>query len=145
MILLFKNNSSNYWLSNSIVDCGQIETTDNNLSIEFSDIAQTDNDLSIEFSDIAQTDNDLFTEHDKKLNNKHKHNNDNKINDTKYEKVFIRRNDKFINGNTTKKNSEYKYMGYKYKQKDLYIKFTDIPPPIKYKHLHKHFIANCNK
>ena len=137
MIILFRDNSVNYWLHNSIVDCGNVEST-NNLDIEFTeDISSDELEAIIESEEKTDT--------NKKLNKKHKHINDLKFNEPKYQKVNIGRNGEIINGDSRKKNTGNKSMGYKYKYKDSGSRIDDIQTPIKHKCVHQHFNTNHNK
>ena len=140
MIVLFRDNSINYWLNNSVVDCGNAETPNNYLDIEFpADISSDDLYNLIELEQKK----DLIN--NKKLNKKHKHTNDITNNQSEYQKVYIGRNKKIINGNPGKKDSDNKSIGYKYKYKDSSFRINDIQTSIEHKYLYQHSRSNHNK
>ena len=133
MILLFRDNSVNYWLNNTVVDCGKADTPNNNLDIELpEDISSDDleNTLDLEFNPSINF--------DKKLNKKLKHNNDIEYNESNHKKVYFGRNTKIVDGNPRKKDSRCKFNGYKYKYKDTNIRINDIQKTTKHKCVSKY-------
>lgn len=139
MIVLFRDNSVNYWLNNTVVDCGKSESNDI-LDIEFpEDISSDDLELLIE------TEQQLDNLNNKKLNNKHKHNKVIKINEPDYQNVFIGRNRKVVNRNPGKPDSDNKYIGYKYPYKDSGTRINDTQTSGEHKYLHKYSCSNYNK
>ena len=143
MIVLFRDSSVNYWLNSSIVDCGNAETPNNNLDIEFPEDIPSD-DLA-ELAELVESEPKTDIKNNKKLNKNHKHNNDNIINESKYQNDYIGRNKKIINGNPGKKDSYNKSIGYKYKYKDASFRIDDIQTPIEHKYLHQHSRSNYDK
>ena len=140
MIVLFRDSSINYWLNNSIVDCGNAETPNNNLDIEFPEDISSD-----DLAELIESEQEKETINNKKLNKKHKHNNDITINESKYQNIYIGRNKKIINGNPRKTDSDNKSTGYKYKYKDSNSRIDDIQTSIEHKYLYQHSRSNHNK
>jgi hypothetical protein len=140
MIVLFRDSSINYWLNNSVVDCGNAETPNNYLDIEFPEDISSD-----DLYDLIELEHKTNFINNKKLNKKHKHNNDITNNESKYQKVYIGRNEKIINGNPGKKDSNNKSIGHKYKYKNSSIRINDIQTSIEHKYLHQHSRSNHNK
>ena len=135
--MLFRDNSVNYWLNNTIVDCGKADTPNNNLDIEIPEDISSDeieNTLEIEFkSEVINN---------KKLNKKLEHNHDHEYNESKYKKVYIRRNTTITNGDSGYKDSRSKSNGYKYKYKDSNIRINDIQKTPEYKCVSKNIGTN---
>jgi hypothetical protein len=139
MIILFRDNSVNYWLNNSIVDCGKTESTNNNLDIEFTeDILSDDLEILIE----SEQKKDIMN--NKKLNKKDKHTHDHKFNEPKCQKDYIGRNRKIINGSPTKTDSQHKSFGPKYKYKDSDYRINDTKASFEHKYLYQYPNTNYN-
>lgn len=156
MILLFKDNSVNYWVNNTVVDCGKSESTQiTNIDfelpedlIDITNIADTTNISNItdeELEDIIMCDNLLNKSNNKKLNNKIKHTNDLIINESRYEKIYFRGNTKVTNRNSGEKDSRSSIRKYKYKYKDPNTRVNDLQKTIEHKCLYKHSSSNYNQ
>ena len=149
MIVLFRDSSVNYWLNSSIVDCGNAETPNNNLDIEFPEDIPSDDLAELaeltELAKLTKSEQKTDIKNNKKLNKNHKHNNDITINESNYQNDYIGRNKKIINGNPGKKDSYNKSTGYKYKYKDSSFRIDDIQTSFEHKYLHQHSRSNYNK
>ena len=141
MILLFRDDNSNYWVKNTVVDCGKNTEPTNILNIELP------NDISLEeFEEFEQVINlDVEKTNNKKLNNKLKHNKHQGYNEPKYQKVYIRGNSETINGNSRKKDSGYEFGRSKYKYKDSNFGINDLQKTPKHKHLYQYSRSDNNK
>ncbi len=138
MILLFRDSSVNFWLNNTIVDCGIAETQNNILDIELPEDISSDENETNNITDIEIT-------NDKKLNKKLEHNQDNMFNESKHKKVYFGRNTKVTNGNSRKKDSGCDIDGYKYKYKDSNIRINDIQKTTEYQCVSKYPSTNFNQ
>ncbi len=136
MILLFRDSSVNFWLNNTIVDCGIAETQNNILDIELPEDISSDENETNNITDIEIT-------NDKKLNKKLEHNQDNMFNESKHKKVYFGRNTKVTNGNSGKKDSRCINDGYKYKYKDSNTRINDTQKTIEYQCVSKYSSTNC--
>ncbi len=137
MILLFRDNSVNYWLNNTVVDCGKADTPNNNLDIEIPDDISSD-----EFENIIEFEFTTEITNNKKLNKKLEHYQDSKFNESKHKKVYFGRNTKITCGNTREKNPRCKSDEYKYKYKDSNTRIDDIQKTIEYKCVSKYSGTN---
>lgn len=140
MILLFRDNSVNYWLNNTVVDCGKTDTPNNNLDIEIPDDISSD-----EFENIIEIEFKPEIFNDKKLNKKLEHYQDPKYNESKHKKVYFGRNTKITCGNPGEKDPRCKSDGYKYKYKDSNTRIDDIQKTIEYKCVSKYSCTNHNQ
>ncbi len=138
MILLFRESSVNFWLDNTIVDCGIAETQNNILDIELPEDISSDENETNNITDIEITNN-------KKLNKKLEHNQDIVLNESEHKKVYFGRNTKVTYGNSRKKDSGCNNDGYKYKYKDSNIGITDIQKTIEYQCVSKYSGTNFNQ
>lgn len=132
MILLFRDNSVNYWLNNTVVDCGKADTPQEYLDIELPE------DISLDEIEPEITNN-------KKLNFKVKHMNDPIINESNYEKIYFGRNTKATNGNPRKKDSRSKFNGYKHKYKNTNTGINDTQETVKYRCVQEYFSSNFDQ
>ncbi len=159
MILLFKDNSVNYWLNNTVVDCGKSELTQMiNIDLELpedildvtniTDITKIENEENIEnkeFEDMIKWADLSTRSNNKKLNKKIKHTNDLNINESGYEKIYFRGNTKVVNRNSGEKDSRSKTREYKYKYKDSDTRVDHLQKTTEYKCLYKYSSTNYNK
>ncbi len=151
MILLFeaKPSCADYWLNNTVVDCGKseeqsicldISITDDNID----DILLDDSDfIDFEFSPVINNSNKLNSDN-KKLNKKSKQIKLTKINE-QHQTVYIRRNPKIINGNSRKENSRCNIRGFNYKDNDSDFGINDLQKTIKHKCVHNNIDADNNE
>jgi hypothetical protein len=138
MILLFRDSSVNFWLNNTIVDCGIAESQNNILDIELPEDISSD---EIEENNVTN----IEIINNKKLNKKLEHNQDPIYNESKHKKIYIGRNTKVTNGNSGEKDSRCKHDGYKYKYKDSNTRINNTQKTVEYQCVQKCSSTNFNQ
>jgi len=144
MILLFKDNSVNYWVKNTVVDCGKAD-----ISHQVDFITEQPNDILLEeLEHIIHEENKKMNNNlkqHKKLNNNFKQHKLYNNNVTDYERVYVGRNSKITDYNSGGKDTRYTNRGYMCGYKDSNIRINNLQETSKYQCLHKNIITNYDK
>ena len=139
MILLFKDYGIDYWVTSKIVDCGSKE---NNQKLNI-DLELPDDEINYENNLLLLEEESI--NNNKKLNIKYKQYQPKNINESKYEKIYIRRNSKTINRNSRTPDSRNKFSGPINKYKDSDFRINNTPQALKHISIYKYVNTNNYK
>jgi hypothetical protein len=150
MILLFKEKSMNYWLTDTVVDCCKTEEPHELLDLEI--VEYLDPLPSNNIDKIVKNEKSIIINNKnndiigipiyKKLNKKVKLNKLDNINDSKYKSKYNRKDTETIARNTGYTTTENKDRKSKYKQKVSDFRVNDFQKTSEHKCLYKCYSFN---